>query len=113
MLSVLVHTPFPKWKSSGVCLNSHLPSDNQETLDPDALVPRAAARFTPTRLGVAQISNTTASDPANTFVRPIYASGAIAIAQSADPIKVIRVRATGLDPVADKGGGGTSCLECW
>ncbi|MEM5291748.1 electron transfer flavoprotein subunit alpha/FixB family protein, partial [Paraburkholderia sabiae] len=63
------------------------------------IAPRIAAK-----LDVAQISDITAVDSADTFERPIYAGNAIAIVQSADPIKVITVRSTGFDPVAAEGG---------
>ena len=63
------------------------------------IAPRIAAK-----LDVAQISDITAVDGADTFERPIYAGNAIATVQSSDPIKVITVRATGFDPVAAEGG---------
>ena len=63
------------------------------------IAPRIAAK-----LDVAQISDITAVDSADTFERPIYAGNAIATVQSSDPIKVITVRATGFDPVAAVGG---------
>ncbi|KXU86851.1 electron transfer flavoprotein subunit beta [Caballeronia megalochromosomata] len=63
------------------------------------IAPRIAAH-----LDVAQISDITAVDSADTFERPIYAGNAIATVQSSDPIKVITVRSTGFDPVAAKGG---------
>jgi electron transfer flavoprotein alpha subunit len=63
------------------------------------IAPRIAAK-----LDVAQISDITAVDSADTFERPTYAGNAIAIVQSADPVKVITVRATGFDPVAAEGG---------
>ena len=63
------------------------------------IAPRIAAK-----LDVAQISDITAVDSADTFERPIYAGNAIAIVQSADPVKVITVRATGFHPVAAEGG---------
>ena len=63
------------------------------------IAPRIAAK-----LDVAQISDITAVDSADTFERPIYAGNAIATVQSSDPIKVITVRATGFDPVAAEGG---------
>jgi electron transfer flavoprotein alpha subunit len=63
------------------------------------IAPRVAAR-----LDVAQISEITAVVSPDTFERPIYAGNAIATVQSADPIKVITVRATGFDPVAAEGG---------
>jgi electron transfer flavoprotein alpha subunit len=63
------------------------------------IAPRIAAH-----LDVAQISDITAVDSADTFERPIYAGNAIATVQSSDKIKVITVRATGFDPVAAEGG---------
>ncbi|WP_429568683.1 electron transfer flavoprotein subunit alpha/FixB family protein [Paraburkholderia sp. JPY419] len=63
------------------------------------VAPRIAAK-----LDVAQISDITAVDSADTFERPIYAGNAIATVQSQDPIKVITVRSTGFDAVAAEGG---------
>ncbi|SAL59987.1 electron transfer flavoprotein subunit alpha/beta [Caballeronia choica] len=63
------------------------------------IAPRIAAH-----LDVAQISDITAVDSADTFERPIYAGNAIATVQSSDPIKIITVRTTGFDPVAVEGG---------
>ncbi|CAG4920619.1 electron transfer flavoprotein subunit alpha/FixB family protein [Paraburkholderia saeva] len=63
------------------------------------IAPRIAAK-----LDVAQISDITAVDSADTFERPIYAGNAIATVQSNDAIKVITVRTTGFDPVAAEGG---------
>ena len=63
------------------------------------VTPRIAAK-----LDVAQISDITAVDSADTFERPIYAGNAIATVQSHDPIKVITVRTTGFDAVAAEGG---------
>jgi electron transfer flavoprotein alpha subunit len=63
------------------------------------IAPRVAAK-----LDVAQISDITAVDSADTFERPIYAGNAIATVQSSDPVKVITVRSTGFDPVAAEGG---------
>src|SRR3569623_2713544 len=63
------------------------------------IAPRIAAK-----LDVAQISDITAVDSADTFERPIYAGNAIATVQSADPIKVITVRTTGFDAAAASGG---------
>ncbi|SIT41414.1 electron transfer flavoprotein alpha-subunit [Paraburkholderia ribeironis] len=63
------------------------------------IAPRIAAK-----LDVAQISDITAVDSANTFVRPIYAGNAIALVESQDFIKVITVRSTGFEPVAADGG---------
>src|SRR3984893_17114884 len=64
--------------------------------------PRIAAQ-----LDVAQISDITAVDSADTFERPIYAGNAIATVQSTDSIKVITVRTTGFDAVAAEGGSTT------
>ncbi|WP_027818490.1 electron transfer flavoprotein subunit alpha/FixB family protein [Paraburkholderia bannensis] len=61
--------------------------------------PRVAAK-----LDVAQISDITAVNSADTFERPIYAGNAIATVQSVDPVKVLTVRATGFDAVAALGG---------
>jgi electron transfer flavoprotein alpha subunit len=66
------------------------------------IAPRIAAK-----LDVAQISDITGVDSADTFERPIYAGNAIATVQSQDPIKVITVRTTGFDPVAAEGGSAT------
>ncbi|MFM0557287.1 FAD-binding protein [Paraburkholderia sediminicola] len=63
------------------------------------IVPRIAAK-----LDVAQISDITAVDSADTFERPTYAGNAIATVQSSDPIKVITVRSTGFDAVEAEGG---------
>lgn len=67
------------------------------------VAPRVAAK-----LDVAQISDITKVDAADTFERPIYAGNAIAIVQSADAIKVITVRTTGFDPA---GQGGSAAVE--
>ncbi|WP_153041232.1 electron transfer flavoprotein subunit alpha/FixB family protein [Paraburkholderia monticola] len=66
------------------------------------IAPRIAAK-----LDVAQISDITAVQSADTFERPIYAGNVIATVQSADPIKVITVRSTGFDAVAAVGGSAT------
>jgi len=63
------------------------------------IAPRIAAR-----LDVAQISDITAVVTADTFERPIYAGNAIATVQTSDRVKVVTVRSTGFDAVADKGG---------
>jgi electron transfer flavoprotein alpha subunit len=67
-------------------------------------MPRVAAV-----LDVAQISEIVAVKSADTFVRPIYAGNAMATVQSKDPIKVITVRTTGFEAVADSGG--TAAVE--
>ncbi|WP_431859163.1 electron transfer flavoprotein subunit alpha/FixB family protein [Azospirillum sp.] len=61
-------------------------------------LPRVAAL-----LDVAQISEITAVVAPDTFERPIYAGNAIATVRSADAIKVITVRTTAFDPVAETG----------
>jgi electron transfer flavoprotein alpha subunit len=67
------------------------------------IAPRIAAR-----LDVAQISDITSVESADTFTRPIYAGNAIATVQSSDAIKVITVRTTGFDAA---GGGGSATIE--
>ncbi len=56
------------------------------------ILPRVAAL-----LDVAQISEISAVESPDTFVRPIYAGNAFATVQSADAVKVVTVRATGFD----------------
>jgi electron transfer flavoprotein alpha subunit len=58
-------------------------------------------------LDVAQISDITRVESADTFERPIYAGNAIATVQSADAVKVITVRTTGFDAAAAEGGSAT------
>jgi electron transfer flavoprotein alpha subunit len=67
------------------------------------LAPRVAAL-----LDVAQISEITAVESADTFVRPIYAGNALATVQSVDAVKVVTVRTTAFDAVA---GGGAAAVE--
>ncbi len=62
-------------------------------------MPRVAAL-----LDVAQISEVTGIDSADTFRQPIYAGNAIATVQSSDPIKVLTVRGTSFDEAAAEGG---------
>ncbi|MDI3326057.1 FAD-binding protein [Pontibacterium granulatum] len=62
-------------------------------------LPRVAAL-----LDVAQLSDITAVEAADTFQRPIYAGNAIATVQSMDAIKVITVRGTAFDAAATEGG---------
>ena len=62
-------------------------------------MPRVAAL-----LDVAQISDVSGIEGADTFVRPIYAGNALATVQSADTIKVLTVRGTAFDAVAPDGG---------
>ncbi len=63
------------------------------------VMPRVAAL-----LDVQPISDISGIESADTFVRPIYAGNALATVQSADPKKVITVRAASFDPVAAEGG---------
>jgi electron transfer flavoprotein alpha subunit len=67
------------------------------------LLPRVAAL-----LDVAQISEITGVESADTFVRPIYAGNALATVQSADKIKVITVRSTAFDAAIS---GGSAAIE--
>ena len=67
------------------------------------LAPRIAAL-----LDVAQISEITGVESADTFVRPIYAGNALATVKSADKVKVITVRTTAFDAV---NGGNTAKIE--
>lgn len=65
-------------------------------------MPRVAAL-----LDVAQISEITSVESADTFQRPIYAGNVIATVQSSDAKKVITVRTTGFDAAAAEGGSAT------
>ncbi|MBR7783259.1 electron transfer flavoprotein subunit alpha/FixB family protein [Undibacterium luofuense] len=67
------------------------------------VLPRVAAK-----LDVAQISEITKVESADTFERPIYAGNAIATVQSEDAVKVITVRSTGFDAAAT---GGSAAVE--
>jgi electron transfer flavoprotein alpha subunit len=67
-------------------------------------MPRIAAL-----LDVAQVSDISGVVSADTFVRPIYAGNALATVQSSDPVKVVTVRITAFDPVAD--GAGNASVE--
>jgi electron transfer flavoprotein alpha subunit len=60
------------------------------------IAPRIAAS-----LDVQQISEISAVESADTFVRPTYAGNALATVQSSDRIKVITVRATAFDPAGE------------
>ena len=66
------------------------------------IMPRVAAL-----MDVAQISDIIAVDGPDTFKRPIYAGNVIATVQSSDVKKVITVRTTAFDAVADTGGAAT------
>jgi len=63
-----------------------------------ALMPRIAAL-----LDVAQISEITAVESPDTFVRPIYAGNAFATVKALDAVKVVTVRATGFAPAPATG----------
>jgi electron transfer flavoprotein alpha subunit len=69
------------------------------TVNGKNIMPRAAAL-----LDVQQISEISAVESPDTFVRPTYAGNALATVQSADKIKVITVRATAFDLAAAEGG---------
>jgi electron transfer flavoprotein alpha subunit len=60
------------------------------------IAPRVAAL-----LDMQQISEISAVESADTFVRPTYAGNALATVQSSDRIKVITVRATAFDPAGE------------
>ncbi len=63
------------------------------------IMPRVAAL-----LDVQQISDITAIESSDTFVRPIYAGNAFATIQSTDSPKVLTVRPTSFDAAAAEGG---------
>ena len=63
------------------------------------IMPRVAAL-----LDVAQISEITSVESADTFKRPTYAGSVIATVQSSDAKKVITVRTTGFDAAPAEGG---------
>jgi len=67
------------------------------------VAPRVAAL-----LDVAQISDVTGIESADTFVRPIYAGNAMATVKSADAVKVLTVRTTAFEAV---GQGGSAAVE--
>ncbi len=66
------------------------------------LLPRVAAT-----LDVQQISDISEIISDDTFVRPIYAGNALAKVQSSDSIKLITIRTTAFDAVAETGGSAT------
>ncbi len=66
------------------------------------VAPRVAAK-----LDVAQVSDIISVESPDTFTRPIYAGNGIATVQSSDTVKVITVRTTAFDAVADQGGTGS------
>ncbi len=62
-------------------------------------MPRAAAL-----LDVQQISEITEVKSDDTFVRPIYAGNAMATVQSTDSVKLVTIRTTSFEAVAEEGG---------
>src|SRR5690625_3914078 len=67
-----------------------------------SVAPRVAAL-----LDVAHISDVLSVISADSFTRPIYAGNAIATVECTDPKKVLTVRTTAFDAVADSGGNAT------
>ena len=67
------------------------------------VMPRVAAK-----LDVAQVSDITAIESPDTYVRPIYAGNAFATVQSKDAVKVITVRTTAFEAA---GQGGAAAVE--
>lgn len=63
------------------------------------VLPRAAAL-----LDVQQISEISSIESDDTFVRPIYAGNAMATVQSSDKLKMLTVRTTAFEAVAEEGG---------
>ncbi len=63
------------------------------------IMPRVAAL-----LDVAQISDISGVESADTFIRPVYAGNALATVQSSDGKKVITVRTTAFEAAAAEGG---------
>ena len=70
------------------------------------MMPRVAAL-----LDVQQISEITAIESEDTFVRPIYAGNAMATVQSADSVKVITVRTTAFEAAQANDEGGVSSAD--
>ena len=70
-----------------------------------ALLPQVAAR-----LGVEMLSEVTAIESSDTFLRPIYAGNAIARVASSAPIKVMTVRATAFAKAPQEGNASVESL---
>jgi len=66
------------------------------------VMPRVAAL-----LDVQQVSDITAVESADTFIRPIYAGNAMATVKSTDGVKVVTARQTAFDEAAAEGGSAT------
>ncbi|EPC03901.1 electron transfer flavoprotein subunit beta [Litchfieldella anticariensis FP35 = DSM 16096] len=60
---------------------------------------------------VSQLSDIIGVESADTFLRPIYAGNAIATVQSADPLKVITVRTSAFDAVAESGSAAIEAVD--
>ena len=69
-------------------------------------LPRAAAL-----IDAQPIGDVSAIIDADTFVRPIYAGNALATVRSADPVKVLTIRAASFDPVAAERGDAPAPVE--
>jgi electron transfer flavoprotein alpha subunit len=69
------------------------------TVNGKNIMPRAAAL-----LDVQQISEISAVESPDTFIRPTYAGNALATVQSSDKVKLITVRATAFDLAPAEGG---------
>ena len=63
------------------------------------LMPRVSAL-----MDVQMISDISGIEAPDTFVRPIYAGNAIATVQSTEPVKLLTIRSTAFDAVAETGG---------
>ncbi|SJN13759.1 Electron transfer flavoprotein, alpha subunit [Halomonas citrativorans] len=60
---------------------------------------------------VSQLSDVIGIEGADTFLRPIYAGNAIATVKSDDPLKVITVRSSAFDAVADSGSATVEAID--
>ena len=97
------------WPRTWPRRSSALAPDYSHILFPATAIGKNVAPRVAALLDVAQISDITKVDRADTFERPIYAGNAIATVQTADAIKVITVRTTGFD--AGAATGGTAAVE--